>query len=189
MNRAPVPPPYKLVLIYTPCKVANDMIAILQKLPVLVTLHKPGFFHDFCTTQAAETPSINQNRKSPSTPIGFQPVTWFHRYTCLGSWASRISRTHFRQAAFLLQRFQFCKDVFFFSEKKNTDSRKKLRLQLVTVSLLACLLLEKKKHPKKRETYGIIWGFCKYGATQLLPADPKGCHWVGDMFNALVASM
>lgn len=40
---------------------------------------------------------------------------------------------------------------FFFRRKKNTDSRKKLRLQLVTVSLLACLLLEKKKHPKKEK--------------------------------------
>lgn len=72
---------------------------------------------------------------------------------------------------------------FFSPKKKKHRLTKKLRLQLVTVSLLACLLLEKKKHPKK-EKHTASYGAHANMGTQLLPADPKVS--LGDTFNGLV---
>ena len=128
-----------------------------------MTLHKPGFFHDFFTTQTAETPSMNQNRKSPSTPIGFQPVTWFHRYTCLGETELLGSvKNIFGGLDFYFKDSNSVKMCLFFEEKKRhslTKKKKKLHVQLF-IPFSMSPLGEKKtsENKKKREKHTASYG-------------------------------
>lgn len=157
--------------LFIPLLVANDMMIAILSTPSSCDFTQTRIFPWFlyysnCGNTKYESESeitIHPNRIPACHMVPQVYMPW-------RNWASRISKKHFRRAGFLLQRFQFCKDVFVFRRKKRHSlTKKKKNYMCSCLSLLACLLLEKKKHPKtkkKRERnirhhMGLlqIWGY------------------------------
>ena len=114
---------------------------------------------------------IYQNRKSPSTPIGFQPVTWFHRYTCLGETEllGSVKKNIFGRLDFYFKDSNFFKDVVFSPKKKKHRLTKKTTFAAgysipFSMSPLGEKITSKKKRKRERnirDHMGLmqIWGF------------------------------